>query len=240
MESPAMAGLQRRQLVLFADRDDDTREMYGQYLKFAGFETAEARDGREALAKTFSLRPDILVTDTQLSGIDGYELVRLVRHDPDTRTLPILVLTANTFQGELERARKVGADEAIGKPCLPAIVFQHIRELLERSHRLRAEGRTLVARATAEREKSDRLIERAHKVGKVSATRAFSRHETTAPSIPPPHLLCPKCDEPLAYDRSHIGGVSQTNAEQWDYYKCRGGCGAFQYRQRTRKLRQVL
>jgi hypothetical protein len=43
----------------------------------------------------------------------------------------------------------------------------------------------------------------------------------------------------LQYLRSHVGGVSALNSEQWDYYECAAGCGTFQYRQRTRKLRQV-
>jgi hypothetical protein len=43
----------------------------------------------------------------------------------------------------------------------------------------------------------------------------------------------------LTYERSHIGGVSERNSEQWDYYECPSGCGTFQYRQRTRKLRRV-
>jgi len=52
-------------------------------------------------------------------------------------------------------------------------------------------------------------------------------------------LVCPNCDRALQYVRSHVGGVSARLSEQWDYYTCHGACGTFQYRQRTRRLRQV-
>ena len=52
-------------------------------------------------------------------------------------------------------------------------------------------------------------------------------------------LVCPSCDQALKYLRSHIGGVSARHLEQWDYFECPAGCGSFQYRERTKKLRKV-
>jgi hypothetical protein len=70
-------------------------------------------------------------------------------------------------------------------------------------------------------------------------SRTLHRHDTTSPAIAPPSLICPQCDQPLAYQRSHVGGVSEKHPEQWDYFQCQAGCGTFQYRERTRKLRKV-
>jgi hypothetical protein len=70
-------------------------------------------------------------------------------------------------------------------------------------------------------------------------SRQFNRLNTTTPPQPVPALVCPACDQPLTYQRSHVGGVSERHQEQWDYYECPYGCGAFQYRQRTRKLRKL-
>jgi hypothetical protein len=70
-------------------------------------------------------------------------------------------------------------------------------------------------------------------------SRTHHRHDTTAPPLTPPVLVCPSCDQPLMYQRSHVGGVSARHQEQWDYYECVAGCGSFQYRQRTRRLRRV-
>ncbi len=52
-------------------------------------------------------------------------------------------------------------------------------------------------------------------------------------------MTCPRCDRPLLYEKSHVGGVNARELEQWDYFECPQGCGTFQYRQRTRKLRRV-
>jgi hypothetical protein len=57
--------------------------------------------------------------------------------------------------------------------------------------------------------------------------------------LTPPELVCPDCDAPLAYLRSHLGGVSSKHPEQWDYYECPNQCGTFQHRTRTRKVRKV-
>ena len=61
----------------------------------------------------------------------------------------------------------------------------------------------------------------------------------TDPPIRPPTLVCPSCYLTLHYLQSYIGGVSARLPEQWDYYECETGCGTFQYRHRTRKLRQI-
>ena len=88
--------------------------------------------------------------------------------------------------------------------------------------------------------KSDRLIEHSRAVvRRQMLSSAHTRHETTTPPIKPPSLVCPSCDQPLRYLRSHIGGVSARQPEQWDYFECTGGCGEFQYRERTRKLRKI-
>jgi hypothetical protein len=70
-------------------------------------------------------------------------------------------------------------------------------------------------------------------------SRTHLRGETDLPPSSPPDLICPDCDRPLEYKSSQVGGVSERNAEQWDYFSCTAGCGMFQYRQRTRKVRKV-
>jgi hypothetical protein len=82
-----------------------------------------------------------------------------------------------------------------------------------------------------------RIVDRVHR--RPTLKKAHHRGDTIAPPIPPPTLLCPSCDRPLTYRRSHVGGVSSRHSEQWDYYDCVSRCGTFQYRARTRKLRKV-
>src|SRR6476619_2091162 len=81
-------------LTLLVDRDSDTRRMYAEYLTQASACVIdEAEDGREALAKAISSRPDILITETRLPGISGYDLCSLLRADETTRDIPIVFIT---------------------------------------------------------------------------------------------------------------------------------------------------
>ena len=108
-----------RLLALLVDRDDDTRSMYSAYLNQAHFDTEEAADGRDALAKAIALRPDVVVTETWLPGIDGFELCRILRRDPITRSIPIIVVTGEGYPGSEDPARTAGANAVLIKPCLP-------------------------------------------------------------------------------------------------------------------------
>jgi len=69
--------------------------------------------------------------------------------------------------------------------------------------------------------------------------KASMRHVTSSPAVAAPPLKCPACDGWLRYERSHVGGVTASRLEQWDYYRCQRGCGEFQYRHRNRRLRRL-
>ncbi len=224
--------------ALLVDRDDDTRSMYGSYLRLAAFDVLEASDGREALAKAVTHPPGIIVTETRLPGINGFDLCRLLRDDIATRSIPIIIVTADAFAADLARAREVGANRVLVKPCLPDVLVAEMRQVLVHGAELRQ--RSVEARNRAEERlgRSHDLLERAAGRGATLARR-HQRGRTETPSLDPPALVCPQCDQPLTYQYSHIGGVSARHSEQWDYYLCAAGCGTFQYRQRTRKLRKV-
>lgn len=117
-------------LVLLVDDFDDAREMYADHLETSGFRTAQASDGQEALAKARELRPDVILMDLSLPGIDGWEVTRRLKRDPRTRRAAILALTAHAFRGEEERARAAGCDGFIAKPCLPQDLVAHIQRAL--------------------------------------------------------------------------------------------------------------
>jgi two-component system, cell cycle response regulator DivK len=224
--------------ALVVDSDRDSRQMYTEYLQRAAFEVFEAEDGREALAKAISRRPGIIVTETQLPGIDGFHLCELLRADLFTRATPIIVVTADAYPPDLVRAERAGADVVLTKPCLPDQLLATIRQCLEKSAALRE--RAVAARLNADRQiaRAGVRLERSRRIRK-PMSHAFNRHNTVTPALTPPALRCPSCDRPLVYQDSHVGGVSEHHQEQWDYYECSGSCGTFQYRQRTRKLRSL-
>jgi CheY-like chemotaxis protein len=214
--------------------------MYAEYLAYTACEIEEAEDGRDALAKALTRHPDIIVTETRLPGIDGFELCRLLRSDPGTQTIPILFVTGDAFEAQVRRAEAAGADAVLVKPCLPEQLLEEMQRLLTQSSALRHRARQIRERLSTQVTKSAELHERARRVTtRVMLSRAHRRVDTTTPPTAAPTLRCPSCDTVLRYLRSHVGGVSEKNAEQWDYFECGTGCGTFQYRQRTRKLRRV-
>src|SRR5438876_4649072 len=130
-------------LALIVDRDDDTRRMYAEYLKLSSWAIEESADGREALALAISKHPEIIVTETRLPGINGFELCQLLRRDIATAATPIVVVTGDAYPAARERAERAGADTVLVKPCLPETLTAEIRRLLARSAELCARiGRT--------------------------------------------------------------------------------------------------
>ena len=122
----------------------------------------------------------------------------------------------------------------VAKPTPPDHIVRLSRRLIDEVKNLRGQAAT----AAAPSEISESALADRGEHRRTVLTKAHSRFTTTTPATPPASRICPLCDRPLAYDRSHIGGVSDRQREQWDYYMC-PACGAFQYRQRTRKLRRV-
>jgi len=222
-------------LVLLVDRDFDTRSLYRHSLMAAGWRVDESDDGRDALVKVLERLPALIVTEIRLPYIDGYQLCHLLRQDPETRDVHIVVLTGDAVPKQLSRARRAGADSVLVKPCLPDRLDSELRRLLAESLDLRARSEAVGERANAQRSRSSEFVDRGHR----TLVRAHARFETTTPALAPPELPCPICDRPLKFERSHIGGVSSRHPEQWDYLTCAGTCGTFQYRHRTRKLRKV-
>jgi two-component system, chemotaxis family, chemotaxis protein CheY len=212
--------------ILVVDADDDTRSLYRESLRLAGCDVVDAADGREALVKALTHRPALVVTETRLPMFDGYALCEVLRRDSMTRGVPILVVTTETRPTELDRARESGADGVLVKPVPPDALLKEIRRLLRHPEK-RNESVTTNLNAT-------RLPNQRRRK---SLAKAHPRFETDAPPATPPTLVCPSCDRPLIYERSHVGGVSSRHPEQWDDYTCPASCGTFVYRQRTRKLR---
>jgi DNA-binding response OmpR family regulator len=238
LEVPLPVGNLRH--VLLADYDHDSRRTYRDYLSARGVRVEEASDGREALAKAISATPDVVVTDTALAGFSGYDLCSLLRHDVATNRTPIIFLTTDTLETAADLARRAGGDLILAKPCLPRLLLIEMRQLLRRSRELRTQGLLLRGRLAEQLAKSQQLKARIETQRQRALSKMLVRYETMAPPLPPPELVCPSCDRVLMYQKSHLGGVSERHTEQWDYFSCQVGCGTFQYRHRTRKIRRMM
>jgi len=234
--SDALASSLPPAVVLIADADAETRALYRDAFARAGCDVVEAADGRDALAKAFPTPPSLVVTELTLPFVNGYALCDLLRRDPLTAGVPILVVTGAQ---SVERAEGIGVDALLIKPTAPDSLVREARRLLATPRALYSASSLARGHSTAHEEQSvDRLAPSRTQRG-VSYAKAHQRFTTTSPPKSPPALSCPSCDRALKYEKSHVGGVSDRHPEQWDYFVCPSRCGVFQYRQRTRRVRRL-
>lgn len=121
---------QHQALILVVDDYQDAREMYAEYLQFSGFRVAEARNGNEAVDQAFALKPDLILMDLSLPGMDGWEATRRLKADDRTKHIPIVALTGHALAGASEGAKKAGCDSFVTKPCLPDDLVVEVRRML--------------------------------------------------------------------------------------------------------------
>jgi CheY-like chemotaxis protein len=112
--------LPERALVLLVEDDRDGRILFAEWLMQAGFRVEQAHNGLQALERAFDLLPDVILTDLNIPGIDGYELTRRLKGDARTRWIPILAVTGYVpFTQDPSRADRAGCDAVLPKPCDP-------------------------------------------------------------------------------------------------------------------------
>ena len=121
-------------LVLLVDDFEDIRAMYAEYLTLAGYRVVEASDGRQALARAVELLPNLLVMDLSLPVLDGWATLRELRSDVRTEGIPVIVLTGHARAGYSRRARDAGFASFLTKPCMPAVLWTVVRDVLARAH----------------------------------------------------------------------------------------------------------
>ena len=117
--------------ILLVEDDEDGRRLYALWLTQAGFVVTQAHNGLQALEGAFESVPDLVVTDLNIPGIDGFELTRRLKQDPRTRQVPVVAVTGYAaFQADPGRAIRAGCDAVLEKPCSPDDLESAIRTLI--------------------------------------------------------------------------------------------------------------
>jgi DNA-binding response OmpR family regulator len=115
--------------ILIAEDDRDIRQLVADVLTHAGFEVALAPDGPTAIRDAQQLRPDLVVLDLGLPGLDGLDVARTIRRGSD---LPIIMLTARADESDTLVGLELGADDYVTKPFSPKELVARIRAVLRR------------------------------------------------------------------------------------------------------------
>jgi two-component system, OmpR family, alkaline phosphatase synthesis response regulator PhoP len=132
--SPATAGR-----VLIVEDDLDIAHLLSHSLNRAGFGVETLSSGHEVMAAVRRQRPDLVLLDLMLPGLDGLEVCRSLRGDPLTAALPVIMLTARAEESDRIVGLELGADDYITKPFSPNEVVARVRALLRRAHRAEAQ-----------------------------------------------------------------------------------------------------
>ena len=102
--------------ILVVEDQEDNRQILWDLLTSADFEVIEAEDGETGLAAAAAHRPDLILMDIQLPGLDGYEATRRLKADAVLRVIPVIAVTSFALGGDAQKARAAGCDAYIAKP----------------------------------------------------------------------------------------------------------------------------
>ena len=118
--------------ILCVEDNDDNLFMLHRRLTRAGFEVAIATDGAQGVAAAISSPPDLIMVDLNLPVLDGWEAMRRLKNQPETKNIPIIVLSAHAMAGHREKAFAAGCDEFEAKPVNFEGLVEKIRSVLSR------------------------------------------------------------------------------------------------------------
>ena len=116
--------------ILVAEDFADAREMLVEYLGFLGYEVAEAADGREAVERAISFRPDVVLMDIAMPELDGREATARIKADPRTKNSVVIAITGHAVRGEDPGTVCPGCDLLLVKPVLPETIEKTLRTVL--------------------------------------------------------------------------------------------------------------
>ncbi len=122
----------RRGRVLLVDDDASVRALCALHLRAAAFEVSEAADGRQGFEEAMRRRPDLILSDLRMPGLDGFALAEALRRDEATRTVPVVFLSGETGVAERMRAYALGVAGFVMKPFEPAALVALLSGVIER------------------------------------------------------------------------------------------------------------
>ncbi len=128
--------------ILIIDDDLDTLRLVGLMLQRQGYQIAAATNGQQGLEKALEDKPGLILLDVMMPDMDGYEVTRRLRANPQTVDIPILMFTAKTQLDDKMTGFEVGVDDYLTKPTHPSELQSHVKALLARSAKPKEKAET--------------------------------------------------------------------------------------------------
>lgn len=118
--------------ILVVEDEEDILELVRYNLAREGYRVTGVLSGEDGLRAARSMLPDLIVLDLMLPGVDGLEVCRVLKHDPKTQHIPIVMLTAKGEEADIVTGLEMGAEDYITKPFGPRVMVARIRAVLRR------------------------------------------------------------------------------------------------------------
>jgi two-component system phosphate regulon response regulator PhoB len=130
VEDLEKTGLNKK--ILIVDDEEDILELVEYNLLQNKFLTETAATGEDGLKLARANHPDLIILDLMLPGIDGLDICRLLKSDPQTKSIPILMLTAKGEEADIVKGLELGADDYVTKPFSPKVLVARVNSVLRR------------------------------------------------------------------------------------------------------------
>ncbi|EPY01519.1 response regulator [Magnetospirillum fulvum] len=117
--------------VLIVEDNELNMKLFNDLLQANGYKTLQTKDGREAVDIARANRPDLILMDIQLPEISGLEITRILKDDPELRSIPVIAVTAFAMKGDEEKIREGGCEGYIAKPISVANFLQTVARFLD-------------------------------------------------------------------------------------------------------------
>lgn len=137
-------------VILIVEDEPAIRELLHMTLTANGFQTEEADDGIQALERISTVKPDLVLLDWMLPGLDGLGVLRRLKAAPETAELPVILITAKSEESDIVLGLEMGASDYITKPFSNKILVARIRALLRRQTEETTDPRIRYGRLTLE------------------------------------------------------------------------------------------
>ncbi len=118
------------QRILVIEDQEDNRRILRDLLTSAGYEIIEALTGEAGVLAAETQRPDLILMDIQLPGLDGYEATRRIKGNPALRPIPIIAVTSYALSGDEVKAREAGCDAYVTKPFSPRALLARVLQFI--------------------------------------------------------------------------------------------------------------
>ena len=121
-----------KQTILVVEDEEDLRDIVIYNLDREGYKTVGVESGEEGLERAIALKPDLVILDLMLPGMNGMDVCRKIKQGDDTKNIPVIMASAKGEEADIVSGLELGADDYVTKPFSPRILLARVRSVLRR------------------------------------------------------------------------------------------------------------